>query len=246
MSEPTLMSWQACEAAARRLQGLFSTCYVRWEPAGSLRRRLEGDVVKHVVVPKPSRNQVAEQAIWERLSSLLAAGTLSMIDGTQPDPDHRMAAVSFNGVRHEIYLAQLENFGPRLVMHTGPEGYWRMLMWRLEFAGALCLYRGCVCVIDRSTEPVRYEVVPCGDERLFFHLARTRYRPPNERFSRPPGEKDDRENWPRGMLPEWYPAGTKVYVDPRQLHLFDCSKPVRNEFLRPPPRKTRPYPRRFR
>lgn len=227
-----LMSPGACEQAAKRFQALFDRTYARWVQAGPLRRRLEADHIVHLAIPKAARHPDGENAIWERALELLSKAELSLwplaSGGTfAPEPESRVSIFSSHGVRHELYLATLANWAPRLVCHTGPTGYWRMLQWRLEHAGSLKLHRGTVCTIDRSTEPPALEEVPCGDEHLFFKLCRTSFKAPQYRFERPPGHQDDTENWPRGMLPEWYPPGLKVYVDPRQLHLWDRSKPAK-------------------
>ena len=105
-----------------------------------------------------------------------------------------------------------------------------MLIWRLEHAGTLKLHMGLPCVVDRSGVSEQLLPMPCPDETDFFRLARTEFKAPRYRFERPAEHDDDRGNWPRGMLPEWYPPGVRVYAPPRQPGLFDTGWNVPRKF----------------
>jgi hypothetical protein len=121
-----------------------------------------------------------------------------------------------------------------MAQYTGPEGYWRMLLWRLKHAGTLTLSRGMVQAIDRSIglPAPTLTPVPCGDEATFFRLARTRYREPHTRLDRGIGKSDNVNDWARGMLPEWYPPGVKVYADPSTAPaLFSNAKDVDSRYV---------------
>jgi hypothetical protein len=246
-SPRVLMSWQACERAAKAVQALFEGTYSRWEVAGDVRRQQDARepgpvIVKHVLISKPSPPQNPIPT-WEKARQLIDRGDVSLCvyagGATRaPEFDARMVALQVGPIVHELYLADARSWVTRLVQHTGPAGYWRMLLWRLQAAGALKLMSGAVCVVNRGVEPIQYEPLAVGDERDFFRLARTAYKHPRYRFARPAGEADDTENWPRGMEPEWYPPGCKVYVDPRQYHLWSGTKPPK--IIRP----DRPVPRR--
>jgi hypothetical protein len=241
------MSWQACQRAGRAVQALFDGTYSRWEIAGEVRREQDARepgpvIVKHVLMSKPASPQ-SPVPVWERARQLIDRGSTGLCvyaGGATfpPEADSKRVALTVGNIVHELCLADAASWVPRLVQQTGPDGYWRMLLWRLQHSGALKLKSGAVCVVNRGVEPARYEPLAVDDERDFFRLARTEFKSPRYRFARPAAQQDDTENWPRGMLAEWFPPGCRVYVDPTQWHLWDNTKPAK--IVRP----NRPSPRR--
>lgn len=221
----------AAQREAAEFQQRLRGAYARFETAGTLRRWQEGPPeLVHVVIPAaPPLAQAGEtahdNAMWERLSALLHKGTLVTPPGAPQLPEGEARVfVAMHGLwRHTIVLATVENWGMRLAEQTGPTGYWRMLLNRLKEAGALTIHNGHVVAIDRSAEPAVHEVIPCRQEEDFFRLARTPFKSPRFRFARPDGLPEG--HWRRGMLPEHYPPGLRIYVDPRQPGMFDNSRP---------------------
>lgn len=240
-----MLSLPACQRAARDFEALFDGTYRSpyWRMAGDTRRDQPSDHLVHVVIPKAASGADVTNAVWERGQALLSRGTLSLWERPgefyfAPSTDSSVAWFSLRGVRHEVYLATDENWASRLVEHTGPPGYWRMLMHRLKMAGALTLHHGNVCVIDRSVTPYRLEPIPCKDEVSFFLLCRTAFKAPAYRFERPEGH-DNVRDWERGVLAPWYPLGTRVYADPRQTWLFDTGRATKPRYVGRDSRKWR-------
>jgi hypothetical protein len=232
-----MMSVQACQHAAKDFEALFYPTYqsAYWRVAGAVRRLKEADHLVHVVIPRDPTERGACHGVWQRAHALLSQGVLQLweypgMPYKAPESDATVAAFGLRGIRHEVYLANKDNWASRLTEHTGPPGYWRMLVHRLKLEGSLTLSNGNVCAIDRSLEPNRLEVIPCADEHRFFLLARTVFKAPQYRFERPQEQPDDVNNWERGILEPWYPPGIKPYADPRQTYLFDASRPVSSRF----------------
>lgn len=229
MNDPNL-HWQTLTRLGAVFRRHFLGTYSRWDICGAARRQKPGEELKHVVIPLAG-DGAFDNGVWQRAAELAALQTLRPWPHPRGnilwvEPDATLIAAELGGSRHEICLATAENWGARIAQHTGPEGYWQMLLWRLREAGTLDLRNGMVCAIDRINPAVRGEtMIPCGEERKFFRLARTAWKSPRGRFERPGA--DATNDWTRGMLPEWVPPGLAVYADPsRSPQLFDGSKPV--------------------
>ena len=99
-----------------------------------------------------------------------------------------------------------------------------MLLWRLRQADALLLRHGVICAIDRSGVAEQLNPIAGVDEKQFFRMARTPWRSPDQRFTRP-----SQADWPAGMLPEWYPPGVKIFTSAAAP---DSTRPARRRFDR--------------
>lgn len=224
--------WLALVSQGRAFQRLFQGTYARWEIAGAVRRQKAGENdedLRHVVIPLAG-DGVFDNAVWQRAAELATGkklkpwpyphGSIHWVE-----PGATLIAAERGGRRHEICLATEENWGARLAQHTGPRGFWEMLLWRLRHAGTLYLRHGMVYAANRSIPAAADTAIPCRDERDFFRLARTAWKSPRGRYER--HADDHPRDWTRGMLPEWVPPGLAVYADPsRSPQLFDGSKPV--------------------
>jgi len=226
--------------SAEAVQKLFRGSFSKWDALGCVRRvrpPLPGEKIPHLVRPRPSRLEVGPwpHDVWRRVEQLVQEGRVAATSFTTVRDLHTadvsLVEIEAAGYVHQLCMSSRETWGVRMAQYTGPAGYWSMLLWRLRAAGTLTVHRGVVCAIDRSlglTAPA-LSPIACPDERTFFRLARTRYREPHDRLDR---GKDNVNDWARGLLPEWYPPGVKVYADPStDPALFSNVKDVDPRFV---------------
>jgi hypothetical protein len=158
MSNSTCVSLGAAMAAACKFRQLFSKSYSRWETCGWVRWELrEGPLeLVHVAIPRPaSARSEFDNALWDRGKHLLATRAVDaavMASGalSLPEPDTVLLEFTLGAARHRLIRTHELAWGARLVEHTGPASYWRMLLWRMESAGTLKLHKGQPCVINRA------------------------------------------------------------------------------------------------
>ena len=115
-------------------------------PAGSLRRRRPecGDV-EHVVLPEFAERPAADlfggarrvNLLWERLDGLLAAGAVAkhVYGAAGFRRGEKYCGVEFGGRLHEFWTTDRDNRGSTIAIRTGPGGYGRMLVTRLQRHG---------------------------------------------------------------------------------------------------------------
>lgn len=223
--------------AAERARHLFRGSFSRWDSLGCVRRLsipTPDEVLVHLVRPRPAgADSRFPHLVWQKASALFIEGLIFARDmqvlGDLVDADVSSIEFDAGGFRHRLCLGSAETWGVRMAQYTGPALFFEKLLYRLRHAGALTLHRGLVCSIDRSLGNGRESLQPieCRDERTFFRLARTRWKEPHERSA---GQA--RRDWARGMEPEWYPPGVKVYADPStNPELFNNSRDVDPRFV---------------
>lgn len=134
-------------ADAEALQALFpDSMYVEWAIAGSVRRRKPevGDV-EHVVMP------VNIDRFWARVDSLLidegsmfqnpsAVFTKALYPSKHVEQGstrwgEKYRGVMFRGFRHEIFLADSDNWAAILTIRTGPAEFSRRMVTQLQGHG---------------------------------------------------------------------------------------------------------------
>ena len=175
-------------AAAHALSDLLCHACERWEIAGSVRRnKPEVGDVEHVILPTfgdvPGGDLFASpqtvNLLWHRLDQLVAAGTVAkaLINGS-PRWGERYRRVIFQGIAHDLFAADADNWGSVLAIRTGPAEFSKGLVVGLRRNG----YRnqdGYVWTCTPEGEPI--ERVACPDERTFFALAGAAWVEPEDR-----------------------------------------------------------------
>jgi DNA polymerase/3'-5' exonuclease PolX len=164
---------------ANDFRGLFPGCYERWEIAGSV-RRLKADVgdVEHVVIPKGDK-------LWRRIEELTRDADNMFADPNAPFVKHvypngthrwgeRYRGVDFRSFAHEIFVADVENWGAILAIRTGPAEFSEMLVTRLKVGGRLRQQDGFVRYPDNSIYAVKTET-------QFFNACGVEYCEPSQR-----------------------------------------------------------------
>lgn len=156
----------------------------RWIIAGSIRRKcpLIGDV-EHVVMPAPPGDPAK---FWRRLESLTSDPTSMFNAGDAPFskavyPDGRFRwgpkyrGVMFDGLKHEIFLGNPNNWGCILAIRTGPAELGPRVMAQLNAQGVHKHEDGHIKTVGRG------EIVPVPTENVFFELCGEPYREPEHR-----------------------------------------------------------------
>lgn len=132
---------------AEAFRDLFASCWDRWEVAGSVRRgRPEVGDIEHVVIsrfgPVMGEGQLIVRPghlLWERMDRLVAEGALHK--AIYPDGSTRWGdkyrGVVYREFRHEVFRAEVDNWGPILAIRTGPADLSRRLVTQLARSGRL-------------------------------------------------------------------------------------------------------------
>jgi DNA polymerase/3'-5' exonuclease PolX len=179
--------------------GRFKTCgtvYDRWCIAGSLRRLCPevGDV-EHVVIPrrtkhleaKPQAGLFGEPAheevwlidLWDRLDELVEEGVCAkVVYGESHRWGEKYRGVVFQGVKHEIFAADAQNWGAILAIRTGPVEFSKHLVGRLKGLGVYVQEGG---YVRWACGPHAGEVVPCPEEQAYFELCEVAWKEPEKR-----------------------------------------------------------------
>jgi hypothetical protein len=195
-------------ANAEALRELFpKSARERWEIAGSLRREEAwvGDA-DHVVIPawgdRPSADLFGTpervNLLWHHLDGLVAGGRVTK--AVRPSghlcwgASHR--ALVFDGVEHEIYLADADNWGAQLAIRTGPAELSQRLVnglkrhARRNKDGYVWQCRTCECQYYsadgcggrcQGTGLLTDYRIPVPDEGTYFRLAGLTYIHPRSR-----------------------------------------------------------------
>ncbi|MGA3068108.1 MAG: hypothetical protein ABSF29_14790 [Tepidisphaeraceae bacterium] len=178
-----------CNAAALKdamdFRNLFhQSCFLRWEFGGSVRRGkpLVGDV-EHIVIPASGLQEVktglfAEQKqaslLWVRLEELVGGGAMEKFvyrDGKFRWGE-KYRGVLFRGFRHEIFVADFDNWGSILAVRTGPDHFSRALVTALNRRG----YRH-----EEGRLWLGGKMIPTRDEQALFEAAGINLLPPEKR-----------------------------------------------------------------
>lgn len=164
-----------------------ASCYVRWEFAGSLRRKRPwiGDI-EHVILPVFGEAPVPGSLfgadtrrcnlLWHHLDALVCGGQINKAicsNGTTRWGE-KYRGVTFRGFAHELFMADQDNWGAILAIRTGPSDYSKMLVTRLHdtqlrMDGGYLRYAR-----DRK-------IYPCADEATFFAACRVEMPTPGKR-----------------------------------------------------------------
>lgn len=180
MSTGTKIPLDKAMQNAERFRSLFDGTYDRWEIAGSIRRKrpMVGDV-EHVVIPRGENGS----QLWGRVNDLLAtdgglfAGDGALMKAVYPNGTHRWGnryrGIVFEGVRHEVFIADKANWGAILAIRTGPAEFSKRLVTDLRTRG----YRqqgG--YLLDNAGQ-----VIDVPDERTFLEFCGCRWIEPEDR-----------------------------------------------------------------
>jgi hypothetical protein len=151
---------------AQALRARFDGLYLRWEIAGSVRRRARevGDVEHVVIAREGSPPNAAPQGtlfeparvnlLWHRLDALRLnphSEIRQHLYGAAQVPrwGSLVRGVDFRNFNHEIFSAQPGNWGSTLAIRTGPAEYSRRLVTMLRKHGR------------RNVDGWVWECVPC-------------------------------------------------------------------------------------
>lgn len=169
-------------ADARAFRDLLPhDAYLRWEFAGSVRRRKPevGDV-EHVVIPAHAietggglfAEPVAVNLLWREVDRLLADGVVAKhVYGQTATgaPLYRWGdkhrGMDFRGFNHEFFTTSEDAWGAQLLIRTGPADYSERVVTALKRGG---MYRQ---VDGRLIHVVSGEPVPVPTEADYVRLA---------------------------------------------------------------------------
>lgn len=189
MSTMTRTDLQTAIAEAAAFRALFDGTFERWEIAGSMRRKKPdvGDI-EHVVIAAFEHVPVGlfddvnshepHSCLRARIDELLRTGVARLhrySDGRTRNGD-RYVGLEFRGRLHEIFVADLVNWGCILAIRTGPADYSRELVTRLRDRGFRqhegYLYRIHAAPVSRFWQRLDDgswgERVSCPDERDYI------------------------------------------------------------------------------
>lgn len=183
------------EAFRQQFLQLDPYCAVRWEFAGSLRRRKPacGDV-EHVVIPAFRAEDTlfgarpAENLLRAAAAALLRRGVFTLHrygeKGSTRFGDTNMG-LEFSGHVHEIFCATPSNWGWKLMAFTGPREFNLDLLRRLK-SRALTIASGQLCRKAYDTGAagatrIVLQQVDCPDEETLFTAAGLPFIPPEKR-----------------------------------------------------------------
>jgi DNA polymerase/3'-5' exonuclease PolX len=179
---------------------LFSpNTYLRWEFAGSVRRKA-GQVsdVEHVVIaatgdiPSPDLFSTPRRGnlLWHRLDELIALKDLGepipggskltkhLYPNLQTRWGERYRGVDYHRWNHvflhEVFIADANNLGPILAIRTGPALFSKMLVTKLRD-------RGLVQEGGYVKRGEGGEIVPCATEEEYFRLCGVEWVEPEHR-----------------------------------------------------------------
>lgn len=185
MSDSPRMPLAAAEREASSFRAMFLDYCQRWEIAGSVRRQTEtvGDI-EHVAIPAfgPATPDGAmfpdpnANLLLHAMDRAVADGKIAKAiysDGhTRWGEKYRGAIL--RGVRHEVFLAEPDNWGAILTIRTGPAEFSKRLVTQLLDGRRLRQQGGFVRYEDGT-------IYPCRDEEAFFHVCGEPFVLPKER-----------------------------------------------------------------
>lgn len=196
MSTGTRQPLASALTIALKFRDLFEGTFEEWHVAGSIRRQrpMVGDV-EHVVIPKfvpmfeesifAAKHTGTENAVWKVTNRLIGNGPFQKATyggsnvfrwGT------KLRGVIFEGMKHEIYMADTRNLGALLTIRTGPAEFSERLVTILKQGGLFRQHEGYVRQV-RDGEPCMFEdaIVPVPTEEAYLRLCRLPAIPPEKR-----------------------------------------------------------------
>jgi hypothetical protein len=223
--------WTQAKIDAQAFYNLFpKTCFSRWTAAGSLRRRRPdvGDV-DHVVIPAfgdvavtGGLFEMTERVnlLWHHLDAMLEGGTVGkalvgVSGGYRWGEQQR--AVLFRGFVHEIYTAEVDNWGGQLAVRTGPAEMSRRLVLGLQYNGYMS---------DGGFHVARKDDCRCtachwqGHELDWRPIAEARANWVGTKWTRAPGEENEAA------------ARCPMCLDPMHLEMTRVPCPEEEEYFR--------------
>lgn len=182
---------------AEKFRELFAGTFEEWHIAGSIRRQrpMVGDV-EHVVIPKfveerePSIFGAGKvtgtfNAVWTKADALIGNGPCEKAKygiNNSPRWGTKMRGLIFDGMKHEIYMADARNLGATLAIRTGPSEFSERLVTILKQGGLFRQHEGYVCQV-KDGEPCMLDgsIVPVPTEEAYMRLCRLPAIPPEKR-----------------------------------------------------------------
>jgi DNA polymerase/3'-5' exonuclease PolX len=159
---------------AEQFRKLFADTYDNWVFAGSVRRAAHevGDV-EHVVLAKSVEAPAGlftedVNAVWRRADQLVTEKRLrrALYGKEQTERwGERLRGCNFLGWQHEIYCADVNNFGLILLIRTGPAAFSKQVVEALRARGTPS-DKG---YVHQGTDDG--PIIPCPDEETVFRLA---------------------------------------------------------------------------
>lgn len=184
MSTGTKLPRDRAQRIADEFLSLFVNCYDHWCFAGSLRRGREsiGDI-EHVVCPKfvPRLSDDLYgtpggscNAVWERSEALLRDKTVTKAvygDTKAHRWGEKYRGMMFGGVKHELFMADVNNLGSILTIRTGPAAFSERCVTLLKQGGRYRQEKGYVRrVIAGDVSLLTEHIVPCPTEAEYLRL----------------------------------------------------------------------------
>ena len=177
------MDYELALQLAHEFRALFpEDTYVRWEIAGSVRRKKpEVKDIEHVVIPSICNGGLFGETplneLWNYLEHLVATQVVSKAE--YQDGTHRWGdiyrGVNYGGIKHELFGANLQNWGCQLVIRTGSALFSQRMVSKMLREGVYRQQGGYLTLQADSSR------VDCPDEETFFRAAGVPWKNPEAR-----------------------------------------------------------------
>lgn len=168
---------------AQEFLRLFEGTYDHWYFAGSLRRgRPEVGDIEHVILPKfvPVLGESMfgpsgiENAVWQRAEALVRDKTVTKAVYGETKAlrwGEKYRGIMFSGIKHELFMADVNNLGSILTIRTGPAEFSERCVTLMKQGGNYRQEKGYVRrVIAGDVSLLTEHIIPVPTEAAFLKL----------------------------------------------------------------------------
>lgn len=155
-------------AEAQEFARMFDGCVLRWEFAGSLRRKkAEVGDIEHVIIPNGGKLWAQLEELTFNEDSMFSDPALPLRKAVYSNGTNRWGekyrGVEYKGFKHEMFIATPENWGSIFAIRTGPAEFSQRMVTQMHRYG-LRQQGGVVVREDGS-------IFPTPTEQDFFRAA---------------------------------------------------------------------------